>query len=214
MTDNEPTPDPAPWWHSGAEGLPDIEALLGPDAMEAVGDVAEEALKLFVVLRDRFGAAPGEPGIQPEGGAAPAWSAMLGQLASGAVKAVNDVAAAAMDSQSPLRAGAGHAAGHQTDRQGVSGEAQPVLPGEAAACAYCPVCQAIAMFRTVPMSTWHRLAASIVEVADAARDLAGSPPGSTSGPVVVIAEPGGPYTSVEEFLSSVEVGAPHPQEPS
>ena len=59
-----------------------------------------------------------------------------------------------------------------------------VQPGEAAACAYCPICQAIALFRSVPMTTWQRLAASVVEVADAARDVANTaaPP---SAPIVV-----------------------------
>ena len=60
MDDDLGSPQSA-WWH-GASGLPDMDALLGPEGMAAVGDVADEALKLDVLLRERF-AATGDEGF-------------------------------------------------------------------------------------------------------------------------------------------------------
>ena len=183
MTDPTSERDEAarPWWHGTAEGMPDVEALLGEEGMAAVGTVADEALKLFVVLRQRFSTPPtgdavgADSGAQPSAGAP--WEDLLGQLAAGAVRTVNDLAAGAQ------------AVGAAVPQD--SGEAQPaesaerlVQPGEAAACAYCPICQAIALFRSVPMTTWQRLATSVVEVADAARDVANTA-SPQSAPVVV-----------------------------
>jgi hypothetical protein len=193
-----------PWWNGGADGLPDVEALLGPEGMQAVGGVAEEALKLFVVLRDRAadsvassavasGTAPGGEGWQ---GAAGGWGALLGQLASGAVQAVTEFAAAA---------GQGEHGPAPTDRDtsdsaAVSGQ---VKPGDAAACAYCPICQAIALFRAVPTGTWQRLAGTIVEVAETFGD---EQRGSSARTVHVTAEgaasPGG--DPVGEFLATLQ----------
>lgn len=200
MTDQDAGSDDAatPWWQDAAEGLPDIDALLGEEGMEAVGTVADEALKLFVVLRERFvEAGTPQPDARAES-AAPAtpWAAVLGHLAATAVQAVNDLAASAGQARGPLptapltgfdstpaegEGGAG--AGSAAPGAGAGGE-PVVLPGEAAACSYCPICQAIALFRSVPMSTWQRLAASIVEVADAAREFTNSSP-QQPGPVVV-----------------------------
>lgn len=189
---------PRPWWYGGAEGLPDVESLLGPDGMEAVGGVAEEALKLFVVLRDRVSETglANPPAAAP--GAAGGWGAVVGQLASGAVRAVNEFAAAAASEQS---SGAWAAATAPAASDHTS--AQAVLPGQAAACSYCPVCQAIALFRSVPMSTWQRLAATVVDVADAARDSATA---GASAPVVVTpddADPG--QDPIEEFLRNLDL---------
>jgi hypothetical protein len=188
MTDPTSERDDAaqPWWHGTAEGMPDIEALLGQEGMTAVGTVADEALKLFVVLRERFttppaGDAVGEgPEAGPSAGAP--WEDLLGQLAAGALRTVNDLAAGAqaVGAAAPQDTGAAQ----PEDSSGAQSEERLVQPGDAAACAYCPVCQAIALFRSVPMTTWQRLAASVVEVADAARDAASSaaPP---SAPIVV-----------------------------
>lgn len=182
-----------PWWHGAAAGLPDIDALLGEEGMEAVGSAADEALKLFVVLRDRFveaGAQAPATGAEPAA-PEPPWATILGQLAATAVKAVNDLASSASQALGPLPGappgtGGGRPSppGSRDDSPGAgAGPAGPgvdvggetvVLPGQAAACSYCPVCQAIALFRSVPMSTWQRLATSVVEVADAAREFTGS----------------------------------------
>ncbi len=184
MTDSASERDDAaqPWWHGTPGGLPDIEAMIGEEGMAAVGTVADEALKLFVVLRERFAvpqtdvaqdAGPAEQ--QPVGRP---WEDMLGQLAAGAVRAVNEFAAGAAPVEGPPSQAPG------TAQSGEPAETV-VQPGEAAACAYCPICQAIALFRSVPMTTWQRLAASVVEVADAARDVS-SAAAHQAGPVVVI----------------------------
>jgi hypothetical protein len=195
-----------PWWHGAADGMPDIEALLGEEGMAAVGTVADEALKLFVVMRERFAAPPAgdaagaaEPGSQPVGGSP--WEEMLGQLAAGAVRAVNDLAAGA---QAMGAAAQEDASGPQPEES-----SEPMVqPGEAAACAYCPVCQAIALFRSVPMTTWQRLAASVVEVADAARDVTGAA-SPQSGPVVVApAEPAADAGSVSVSDVLANLAAP------
>lgn len=190
----------SPWWQGGSDAMPDIEALLGPDAMAAVGGVAEEALKLFVVLRERVAEPPPEPTSETgpaEAGAEPPWAGLLSQLASGAVSAVNELATAAQQQD-------------WTVLQGLSGESRqptehpPVAPGDAAACAYCPLCQAISIFRSVPMDTWQRLAASVVDVADAARDFTG--PTAPDGPVVVVPDqaPSASQGTVEDFLATVD----------
>jgi hypothetical protein len=150
--------------------------------MAAVGNVADEALKLFVVVRERFSVPPqtdapedSEPASQQPVGRP--WEDMLGQLAAGAVRAVNELAAGATSADGPTPQAPGTSLGGE--------RAETVVqPGEAAACAYCPICQAIALFRSVPMTTWQRLAASVVEVADAARDVS-SAAAHQAGPVVV-----------------------------
>lgn len=206
MTDDEQIGgDERSWWQSGAQALPDVEAILGPEGMAAVGGVADEALKLFVVLRDRL-TVPPESTADGVPAPASAWSAMIGQLASGAVKAVNEIAANAPALDLTHPAGDRRTAGEGESGPSAAGQpGQPVQPGEAAACAYCPICQAVALFRTVPMSTWQRLATSVVEVADAARDLAGTASGPTA-PVVVTVDPD-PDTAtgdpVDEFLQSI-----------
>jgi hypothetical protein len=212
VTDQDAGSDDAstPWWQDAAEGLPDLDALLGEEGMEAVGTVADEALKLFVVLRERFVEAGTPQSDASAESAAPAtpWASVLGQLAATAIQAVNDLAASAGQAVGPLPtaplkgfdsnaaegergadegpagAGAGSAgAGRAAPMAGTAGE-PVVLPGEAAACSYCPICQAISLFRSVPMSTWQRLAASIVEVADAAREFTNNAP-QQPGPEVV-----------------------------
>lgn len=176
-----------PWWYGGAEGLPDVESLLGAEGMEAVGGVAEEALKLFVVLRDRVN----ESGIAAPPAAAGGWGAVMGQLASGAVRAVNDLAAASQQSGA-----------WQAEPAAPPSEApNTVAPGQAASCAYCPICQAIALFRSVPMPTWQRLAASVVDAADAARDAAAA---SAAPAPVVVAAPAGD-DPVETFLGDFDL---------
>jgi hypothetical protein len=151
-----------PWWNGGSEGLPDVEAILGPEGMQAVGGVAEEALKLFVVLRERAAetvAGGTSTGGEGQPGPAAGWGALLGQLASGAVQAVTEFAAAAGQSEhGPTQPGPDPA-------EPAAGSGQ-VKPGDAAACSFCPICQAIALFRAVPAGTWQRLAGSIVEVAE------------------------------------------------
>jgi len=180
-----------PWWHGGA-GLPDVDALLGPEGMAAVGDVADEALKLFVLLRDRFAEGPGDASAAEAPGTP--WQALLGQVAQGALRTVQEMAAGT-SSGFP-----GYAPGSEQ----VAPESV-VAPGEAAACSYCPVCQAIALFRSVPMSTWQRLATSVVEVADAARDFASTR--GQDGFHVVAVEPVAPQAgataTVDDFLRSV-----------
>lgn len=198
---SEPVDEPRPWWFGGVEGLPDVESLLGPEGMEAVGGVAEEALKLFVVLRDRAGAAgvgPTAAAALSSGGQAGGWGTVLGNLAAGAVNAVSEFAAA---QQATPTSGQGGAQSAPSNAPGLAHGA--VAPGQAAACSYCPVCQLIAVFRSVPMSTWQRLATSVVEAADAARDFASA---AGSAPhVVVTPDPrpssGGP---VAQFLDGLE----------
>jgi len=214
MTDETPgsAGEGRPWWHGGAEAMPDVEAIIGPEGMAAVGSAADEALKLFVVLRDRFvtatqsDAGPGpDAGREQAGGESP-WGALLGQFAAGAVKAVGEIASAATQqgprSGSATPSGSGAGPGEAEDAAD-----WPVLPGEAAACSYCPICQAIALFRSVPMTTWQRLAASVVEVADAARDFTGGGQSDHGGPVVVVPQPADdapPAQSVAEFLRSIQ----------
>ncbi len=199
----EPRTEGQPWWHGRAGSPPDIEALLGPEAMSAVGGVADEALKLFVVIRDRFGTLPGTgEGLvagdpdQPAPDAVPSpLATMLGQLASGAMHAVQDLAAAAAQP----RDGAPGADSHEP-----AAATPGVAPGEAAACSYCPVCQAIALFRTVPMSTWQRLAQSVIEVADAARDYAGRTPENGAVTVEPYTPQDGSVDAVGDFLRSID----------
>jgi hypothetical protein len=194
-----------PWWNGGADGLPDVEAILGPEGMQAVGGVAEEALKLFVVLRDRaadtVASAADARGTVPGGGeglqgTAGGWGALLGQLASGAVQAVTEFAAAA----GPGEHGPAPSDQGPSDSAAVSGQ---VKPGDAAACAYCPICQAIALFRAVPTGTWQRLAGTIVEVAETFGD---EQRGSSARTVHVTAEgvaaPGG--DPVGEFFATLQ----------
>ena len=197
MDDDLGSPQSA-WWH-GASGLPDMDALLGPEGMAAVGDVADEALKLFVLLRERF-AATGDEAAAAAGSAAAAspWQAMLGQVAQGALRTVQEMAAGTANGFP------GSSVGPQETA------ATPLIaPGEAAACSYCPVCQAIALFRSVPMSTWQRLATSVVEVADAARDFAVARGQDGAGAVTEPMQPQpGSTETVDDFLRSVESDDP------
>jgi hypothetical protein len=207
-----------PWWHGTAEGMPDIEALLGEEGMAAVGTVADEALRLFVVLRERFTTPPAgeavgaQPGARPSAGTP--WEDLLGQLAAGAVRTVNELAAGAQ----AVGAAAPHDTGEeQSTNNGGAQQAAPgepvVQPGEAAACAYCPICQAIALFRSVPMTTWQRLASSVVEVADAARDVANTA-APQSAPIVVTpvapADDSGSAT-VEDLLADLAAPESDPE---
>lgn len=196
----EPPTEGQPWWHGRAGSPPDIEALLGPEAMSAVGGVADEALKLFVVIRDRFGTVPGAavPGAdpdQPRPDAVPSpLATMLGQLASGAMHAAQDLMSAAQPRDG--------APGADSDEPAA---ATPVVaPGEAAACSYCPICQAIALFRSVPMSTWQRMAQSVIEVADAARDYAGRAQENGAVTVEPYTPQGGSADAVGDFLRSID----------
>ena len=190
----------SPWWQGGSDAMPDIEALLGPEAMAAVGGVAEEALKLFVVLRERVAEPPpGAAGQQPgpaQGGESPL-GGLLTQLASGAVSAVNELASVAQQQDWSMLQG-------RSGGSSQPAEEAPVAPGDAAACAYCPLCQAIALFRSVPMDTSQRLAASVVDVADAARDFTG--PTVADGAVVVVPDeaPAASQGTVEDFLATVD----------
>lgn len=165
-----------PWWHSTADGVPDLEGLLGEEGMAAVGSVADEALKFFFVMRERFVTPQETQSQQPASAPAGGWEQLFGQLATGAVRMVNDLAAGAVE--------AGVAAANERPHSGSADPSDPLVqPGDAEACSYCPLCQAIALFRSVPMSTWQRLAASVVEVADAARDAATA--ATEQAPVVV-----------------------------
>ena len=136
---------------------------------------------------------PGEP--TSDSGPASPLATMMGQLASGAMHAVQDMMAVAS------QAGQGASGGGSEEP---AAAAPPIAPGDAAACSYCPVCQAIALFRSVPMSTWQRLAQSVIEVADAARDYAGR----AQGPEVVTVEPYSPANQsgnpVDDFLRSLD----------
>jgi hypothetical protein len=197
MTQSHDEPGQA-WWRTGADGRPPVEELLGPEGMAAVGGVADEALKLFVVLKDRF-AMPPLSGVPSAGGGVPdasAWASLLGQGATAAMRAVAELAAGST---------AGPAGGPFEDGPEHAEAGAGIAVGHAEACAYCPVCQGIALFRSVPMSTWQRLAGSIVEVADAARDFAARPPAEAA---VVTVEPVAPQgdkvVSVADFLRSVE----------
>lgn len=187
-----------PWWYGGGQGMPDVESLLGPEGMQAVGGVAEEALKLFVVLRDRVN----ESGLATPPPAAGGWGAVAGQLAAGAVRAVNEFAASAgQAAPSPAQDGTWQTPGAHAG-QPHSVPPQQVLPGQGAACAYCPFCQAIALFRSVPMSAWQRLATSVVEVADAVRDPA------TTGHAPIVVTPhdeGVSQDPIEDFLQELDL---------
>ncbi len=232
MTDQDAEHDETgrPWWHAGSDAMPDVEALLGPEGMAAVGSAADEALKLFVVLRDRVvdaaGRQPAAQGsaqtdAQPEAGVP--WADLLGQLASGAVQAVQDVAGAASAGRPGPFASRSDDRPPAEDR--AEGEEQSdgdgqftVLPGQAAACSYCPVCQAIALFRSVPISTWQRLATSVVEVADAAREFSAAGTAQPQGPVRVTPEPNvdpeAPNVLVADLLASIVASVDDAQEPT
>ena len=223
--------------------LSDLGDLLGPEAAETIGTVAEEALKLFAVARDRFGEAlaDAEAGHNQSAGpnddagpgaAAAPWAGLLSQLAAGAVKAVEDFAAAAQEDRAESRApeaagepaGTGDAQGKATGLgstgeapSGAASESGSVQPGEAAACSYCPICQGIALVRSVPTETWQRLAVSVVEMADAARNVADAAesvvdqqPGGRSAPTDVVIRQGeapdesAGLDSVADFLRSLE----------
>ena len=273
--------EPGPGWPGPGDRptppqFPDLGELLGPDAAETIGTVAEEALRLFAVARDRFGealaAAEEEPGTAAEqvsgeaadpsapgesGVAASPWAGLMAQFAAGAVKAVEDFASSAQRDWMPSESGepVGHT--HPVSSRGVpgddghdgrkSGEEEPgdggwgrpgsdrpgsdrgdtghVRPGEAAACSYCPICQGIALVRSVPPGTWQRLAVSVVELADAARDAADAAesvvhpdPGGAPPPANVVIRQeevpaeGAGLGSVADFLDSLEPTDEPPQE--
>lgn len=201
--------DGQPWWRADTAGDP--SPLLGPEGMAAVGSVADEALKLYSVVKQRLEAA-GVTGATVRsamdalaaGGASAVGSPAAAQAGAGlaglwssvgpaVIRSVEEIAGTAASAAGTL---AHQAAGAQEDRlaapvagptgsageaegradpepgpdpqQGVDDLTDRVLPGQAAACGYCPVCQAIALFRSVPMGTWQRLGAAVVDAADAA----------------------------------------------
>lgn len=183
-----------PWWHESGGNLPDLDALLGADGAEAVGNVADEALKLFLVMRDKW-ATTGEAAA-PEAPQASPWDGLIQQFGATAIKAVEGFAATVGEVRDTAVA--------PTSAPDQAGAAEP---GESAACAYCPICQGIALFRSVPMDTWQRLAAAVVDFADSATQPdAGSQPPAAADPVVLDPKPKSTarYESVDDFLASLD----------
>ncbi len=57
----------------------------------------------------------------------------------------------------------------------VRGVTNPVPPGDAPECAYCPVCQAIARAKSLNPETVERLTGAAMEFAETVRHIVGSP---------------------------------------
>lgn len=184
-----------PWWHEAdGSNLPDLDALLGAEGAEVVGNVADEALKLFLAMRDKW-AAP-SPEVPTATTESSPLSGIIAQLGATAIKAVEGFAAAAGEVRGEAVTAGSSAGQHASDE-----------PGSAAACAYCPICQGIALIRSVPMETWQRLAAAVVDVADSASQSDAPWSTAPTGDPVVFnpgAEPTPRYESVDDFLASLD----------
>jgi hypothetical protein len=191
------------WWLEDPVG--DARDILGPEGMAAVGSVADEALKLYAVLKQQFEAsgvdgASVRAAVESAAGTAAsvassqtqpggAFAGLLGAVGPMVMKSVEQFAAAAATARAPSVAAPEeqHGAHDRAEEAPDTGEGSGsrALPGQAAACGYCPICQAIAMFRTVPMSTWHRLGAAVVDAADASMPEGGLRPAGQRRDVVV-----------------------------
>jgi hypothetical protein len=201
----------APWWRS--DSPLDPAALLGPDGMAAVGSVADEAFKLYAVVKQRLeasgvnGAAVraavesiAVEGLGPERPAGAA-AGLFASVAPVVLKTFEGLAATAAGASRPAPQGSSAQDQPDLDDEPPSPDAgssaadgsHRVLPGQAAACGYCPMCQAIALFRTVPMATWQRLGSAVVEAADSAvpGDWTARPPRRTEVVVHTGPQPAG-----------------------
>lgn len=158
-----------PWWHQEGEPEPgDGAASAADSASEVLGSAAEEALKLLTALRERI-AAETPPAAQPQWMDLLNGLGVLGKGFAGGSKAWQFPGSA--PGQIP---GSGHLPGHD----------RIVEPGEAAACSYCPICQMIAVVKSVQPETVERLTTAFLEMADALREAADSRLTPRPGPTV------------------------------
>lgn len=136
-----------------ASGLSALGSMIGPlvrGAMDALADSTEAGERI-----SPFDLAQGWQGA----GAGQQWA----DLAQNAARAAGFAAEPERSGDDPEEPSVGGA----TPGSESADEDEVVPPGQAAACSYCPICQAIAAVRTVPPQTWERFGAAVLDLAEA-----------------------------------------------